>query len=208
MSSKLSATIVDSQSLQTQRRGGQLCDPATMSFDVGDATRTCVKGSSEVSIPKDKSILFVEGGRKDLSFESARNVREDWRDGIRDPKDCEGKLSKSVESWCIHCTENTKLSGGRTRCVDESPRWTLGDPPKYVERRPACLNCLSEGRPRGARFVPVDVTIPSIYKKRISTFEENFGSLEEDTKAEALAVEPKSSKKPRTSKTIQSKSSS
>ena len=66
--------------------------------------------------------------------------------------------------------------------VDESPRWTMGDPPKYVERRPACLNCLSEGRPRGARFVPIDVTIPSIYKKRISTFEENFGSLEEDTK--------------------------
>jgi hypothetical protein len=155
------------------------------------------QGKLRNAIPRDKSIPFVEDGRKDLSFESARNVRENWRDGIRDPKDCEGKLSKSVESWCIHCTENTKLSGGRTRCVDESPRWTLGDPPKYVERRPACLNCLSEGRSRGARFVPVDVTIPSIYKKRISTFEENFGSLG-DTKAEALAVEPKSSRKPRT----------
>jgi hypothetical protein len=158
-------------------------------------TNLC-QGKLRSIIPRDKSILFVEDGRKDLSFESTRNVREDWRDGIRDPKDYEEeKLSKSVESWCIHCTENTKLSGGRTRCVDERPRWTLGDPPKYVERRPACLNCLSEGRPRGARFVPVDVTIPSIYKKRISTFEENFGSLEEDTKAEVLAVEPKSSKK-------------
>jgi hypothetical protein len=80
--------------------------------------------------------------------------------------------------------------------VDESPRWTVGDPPKYVERQPICLNCRSEGR-SSSRFIPVDVTIPSIYKKRVTIFEENFGNLDENTKVEALAVEPKSSKKPR-----------
>jgi hypothetical protein len=97
----------------------------------------------------------------------------------------------------IRCTENTKLKGDRTRYMDESPRWTLGDPPKYVERRPDCLNCLSEGRPGGARFIPVDVTIPSIPKTRVSTFEENWGTLQEDIKAEALGLEPGSLKKPR-----------
>jgi len=132
------------------------------------------------------------------TLKRARNIREDWRDGIRDFKDCKGKLSQPVESWCIRCTKNTKLKGGRTRYVDESPRWTLEDPPKYVERRPDCLNCLSEGRPGGARFVPDDATIPSIYKKRVSTFEENWGKLREDVKAEVLAVEPESSKTPRT----------
>ena len=74
----------------------------------------------------------------------------------------------------------------------------MGGPPKYVERRSDCLNCLSEGRPGGARFVPVDATIPSIDKKRVSTFEENWGKLQEDIKAEVLGVEPESSKKPRT----------
>jgi len=66
-----------------------------------------------------------------------------------------------------------------------------------VERQPICLNCRLEGRPSGARFVPVDATIPSIYKRRVTTFGENFKNLDENTKAEALAVEPKSSKKPR-----------
>ena len=70
----------------------------------------------------------------------------------------------------------------------------MGDPPKYVERQPICLNCRSEGR-SGSRFIPVDTTIPSFYKKRVTTFIENFGNLNENTKAEALAVEPKSSKK-------------
>jgi len=156
-------------------------------------------GKQRGAIPKDPYILFAWGWRASLVVEVARNIREDWRDSIRDPKDCEGKLSQPVESWCIQCTEYTKLTGGRTRYVDESPRWTLGDPPKYVERRPECLNCVSEGRAGTARFIPVDVTIPSIYKKRVSTFEENWGNLQEDVKAEVLGVELASSKKPRVS---------
>jgi hypothetical protein len=66
-----------------------------------------------------------------------------------------------------------------------------------VERQPQCLNCISEGRPGAARFVPVDATIPSIYKAKLSTFEKNWGNLLEDVKAQALGVEPKSSKTPR-----------
>jgi hypothetical protein len=116
---------------------------------------------------------------------------------MRDPKDCPGKLSQPVESWCIYCKKSTKLKGDRTRYVDKTPRWTLGDPPKYVEHRPQCLNCPSEGRPGSARFVPVDATIPSVYKARLSTFEKDWGRLQEDIKAEALGVEPKSSKTPR-----------
>ena len=95
------------------------------------------------------------------------------------------------------CTGSTKLTDNRTRLVDKSPRWTLGDPPKYVERRPRCLNCLLEGRPGTARFVPVDATIPSTYRTRVSTFEKNWGKLQEDTKAEVLGLELKSSKTPR-----------
>lgn len=81
--------------------------------------------------------------------------------------------------------------------MDESPRWTLGDPPKYVERRPACLNCPSEDRPCSARFVPVDATIPSVYKKKVSTFGKNWGKLQEDIEAEALGLMAKSTKRPR-----------
>jgi hypothetical protein len=81
--------------------------------------------------------------------------------------------------------------------VDKAPRWTLGDPPKYIERRPQCLICLLEGRPGTARFVPVDAAVPSLYKKRLSTFEKNWGRLQENIKAKVLGVEPKSSKTPR-----------
>ena len=161
-------------------------------------TKLC-GGKLRGAIPKDPYILFVWGLRTHLVVEVARNIREDWRKSIRDPKDHEGELSQPVESWCIHCTESTKLKGGRTRYVDESPRWTLGDPPKYVERRPECLNCVSEGRAGTARFVPDNATIPSIYKKRVSAFEENWGKLQEDVKAEVLGIEPASSKKPRVS---------
>ena len=66
-----------------------------------------------------------------------------------------------------------------------------------MERQPVCLNCRSEGK-SGSRFIPVDTTILSIYKRRLTTFGENFGNLNENTKAEALAVEPKSSRKPKT----------
>jgi hypothetical protein len=156
-----------------------------MSFDIGGA------------IPGDPSIPFVWDKRVELSAKGARNIREDWRGGIRDPKDCEGTLSQPVESWCIHCTERTKLKGDRTRYVDESPRWTKGEPPKYVERRPLCLNFLAEGRPGTARFVSVDTKIPSIYKKRVSTFEKHWWNLQEGVKADVLGTEAKSSTKPR-----------
>jgi hypothetical protein len=66
-----------------------------------------------------------------------------------------------------------------------------------VERRPQCLNCLSEGRSGSARIVPVDATISSVYKTRLSKFEKNWGGLQKDIKAEALGVEPESSKTPR-----------
>jgi hypothetical protein len=157
------------------------------------------QGKLRGAIPKDPSIPFVWNAREHLLINTARNISEDWRSSIRDPKDCEGKLSQPVESWCINCTRSTKLTGNRTRLVDKSPRWTLGDPPKYVERRPRCLNCLSEGRPGTARFVPVGVTIPSTYRTRVSTFEKNWGKLQEDTKAEVLGLELKSSKTPRAS---------
>ena len=146
------------------------------------------QGKLRAAVPKDPSIPFVWPNQPDLSAKIARNIREDWRGSIRDAKDCEGKLSQPVESWCIHCNESTKLKGDRTLYLDEIPRWTIGDPPKYVERRPQCLNCLSEGRPGSARFVPVDATIPSIYKKRISSFEKNWGKLQKDVKAEALGA--------------------
>lgn len=76
----------------------------------------------------------------------------------------------------------------------------MGDPPKYVERRPRCLNCISEGKPGTARFVPVDVTILSTNRTRVSTFEKkNWGKLQENTKAEVLGLGLKSSKTPRAS---------
>ncbi|PMD48011.1 hypothetical protein L207DRAFT_505117 [Hyaloscypha variabilis F] len=155
------------------------------------------QGKCRAGIPRDSSIPFVWGSRPDLSAQISRRIREDWRETIRDPKDCEGKLSQPVESWCIICKENTQLLGDRTRYLEEVPRWTIGGPPKYVERRPMCLNCQSEGRPGTARFVPVDATIPSIYKKKLTSIEKTFGGLEKDVKAEILGVERTSSKNPR-----------
>jgi hypothetical protein len=154
------------------------------------------QGKCRGGIPKDSSIPFVWGSRPDLSAQISRRIRDDWRETIRDPKDCEGKLSQPVESWCIICKENTQLLGDRTRYLDEVPRWTIGDPAKYVERRPMCLNCQSEGRPGTARFVPVDA-IPSIYKKRLTSIEKNFGELPKDVKAEVFRIERTSSRKPR-----------
>ena len=53
------------------------------------------------AVPRDPSIPFVWANQPDLSIKSARSVREAWRSGIRDPRDCEGKLSHPIESWCI-----------------------------------------------------------------------------------------------------------
>jgi len=155
------------------------------------------QGKLRYAIPKDLSIQHVWPKLAALSIETARNISKDWQGCIRDPKDCKGKLSQPVESWCFRCKESTKLSGDHTRCIDKTPQWTLGDPPKYVERQPRCLNCQSGGRPR---FVPVDATIPSIDKAKLSTFEKNWGKLPKDVKAQALGVEPKSSKTPRAKK--------
>ncbi len=103
----------------------------------------------------------------------------------------------TVTCWCIHCKENAKLRDGRTTYVDMSPRWVLGTPSNYVERRPKCLTCPVNGRSSASRFVPVDASIPSIYMKRVSTFGLRWGTLKDNVKAELLWCEPESKGNPR-----------
>ena len=160
-------------------------------------SNTC-KGSQQGAVPRDDT-PHVWAKRLELSATTARKIRGQWRGAVRSPEDCNEALAKPVESWCIHCKEKTKVHSNGDRFIDTSPRWDLGSPPKYIERRPNCLNCPLEGRTGTARFVPINSKIISIYKKRLSQFEEQWGHLPKSIKGEVLSMEPCSTSKPRLS---------
>ncbi|KAF2236896.1 hypothetical protein EV356DRAFT_565023 [Viridothelium virens] len=110
-----------------------------------------------------------------------RPPRNDWQRCIRAPQRCEN-LPQTVESWCIGCREGTLLSDGSNKCVDFSPRWTAGSPPKYIERMPNCFKCDA-----GSRFIPIDAGIPSIGTQVLRHFAEEFGELSDGGLEAALS---------------------
>lgn len=110
-----------------------------------------------------------------------RPPRMDWQRGMCTPSKCEN-LPPAVESWCIECREGTLLSDGSNKCVDLNPRWTMGSPPKYIERRPNCLKCDA-----GSRFIPIDEEIPSIGTQILRSFAEEFGELSDGGLEAALS---------------------
>ena len=160
------------------------------------AIQTVCQGKQRVAVPKNTDIPFTYGSRSDLVGSITRKPNESWQDLIQS-QDRQGVLPLTVTSWCIHCKENTRLKDGRNTYVDMSPRWILGIPSKYIERRPKCLTCPVNGRSSETRFVPVDASIPSIYMKKLSRFNLRWGTLKDNVKAEVLGCEPESNKKPR-----------
>lgn len=143
-----------------------------------------------------------------LLVTKARKSHESWRDTLIQSHNDRKGLPLTVASWCIHCKENTRLVHDKTVHVDENPRWVLGTPSKYVERRPKCLTCQVNGRPGTGRFVPVDASIPSVYGRKLMMLERRWGILGDEVKAAVLGCEPKGTTrkpkvgkaKPRTSK--------
>ena len=84
-------------------------------------------------------------------------------------------LPTTVEGWCIeyrYRTSVSKLSGGGVVLVDEKPRWTVGTPAKYLERKLKCLTYREESN----RFIPVDDKILSIVKIEFITFIKEFNN--------------------------------
>lgn len=120
----------------------------------------------------------------------------DWQRCMRRPEECED-LPHTVESWCIECTEQSLLSNESNKCVDFDQRWTIGSRPKYIERRPNCLNCRA-----GSRFIPIDEGIPSIAMQVLRSFAEQFRELSDAGLAVALS---RRSSSRRTKRSVRSK---
>ncbi|ERF68565.1 hypothetical protein EPUS_04663 [Endocarpon pusillum Z07020] len=83
-----------------------------------------------------------------------------WETLLRPAGDPE--VPQTVETWCHRCKEDTKTVDRSSIYVDKDPRWTIGNHPMYVERKPTCKICADQGRV--ARFVPVDGKILSIFQ--------------------------------------------
>ena len=158
------------------------------------------QGKLRFAVPKDLDIPYTASDRSSLLLTIARKSHESWRDSLVQPGESTQALPSVVASWCIHCEENTRLKDGRASYEDRSPRWVLGTPSKYVERRPKCLTCQVKGRSGTGRFIPTDASIPSIHGRKLWIFDKRWGSLRDGVKAEILGCESKGTRKPRLQK--------
>jgi hypothetical protein len=134
---------------------------------------TCEPGSRFQAVPQDKNINFIQGNQDQLKKSRRQKPEVEWERLLRKDEEIVG-LSSKVESWCIECKDKTtisKLSGSGSVFVDEKPRWTVGVPAKYIERRLNCLTCHKGSN----RFVPVDENVGSIAKAELVTFAKEFG---------------------------------
>lgn len=117
--------------------------------------------------------------------------------------DVEPRFSQPVESVYIRYGDQTRLKDGGNVYIDDQPRWTQGAKrPLYVERMPACLNCVSETRSLSDRFIPRDSSIPSINSHTLADKTSEFRNIEQPGVLSMLLdqIEPSShtsrSKKP------------
>jgi len=122
--------------------------------------------------PKDGSISSCFPNKESL-LALRRAPRTNWQRCVRAKDMCKDLPSK-VQSWCIECKEKSRLSDGGNKCLDMDPRWTRGKPPKYIERRPNCLNCNA-----GSRFIPIDTKILSVGTQMLRAFADEFADLDE-----------------------------
>lgn len=114
-----------------------------------------------------QSPLGVTGSKVKTLKCFARGLGESqaWKRLILDTSDYEESMHE-VEIWCQRYKENTVIGKrspynyGERYHIDKFPNWTKGQPAKYLEVKPKCLNCAKEEWP-WKRFIPVE-GIPSI----------------------------------------------
>ena len=114
----------------------------------------CQCRSRKGSMPIDQNIPF----QHPASAGHVKTTGSEWETLLRPAGDPE--VPRTVETWCHRCKEDTKTVDRSSIYVDKDPRWTIGNHPMYVERKPTCKICADQGRV--ARFVFVDDKILSI----------------------------------------------
>ncbi|KZF25554.1 hypothetical protein L228DRAFT_266020 [Xylona heveae TC161] len=144
-------------------------------------TRTCPSsacfGKKQYLLPQDSNVRWVFADRRLLTVCPKR--QSNWRRLMRDKDECVG-LPMQIESWCWKCHEATELSprlGKGNKLLDKNPRWTIGDPPKYITRAPQCYNCHTEN----TRFIPIDDRIQSIRVQQLGRFEKEFSFIDDNS---------------------------
>ena len=159
------------------------------------------QGKLGFAVPKDLDIPYTASDQSSLLLTIARKSNESWRDSLVQPRESKQALPPVVVSWCIHCKENRRLKDGRASYEDRSPRWVLGTPSKYVERRPKCLTCQVKGRSGTGRFIPINASIPSIYGRKLWIFDRRWASLRDGvSKSRNSRLRAEGDKKAKTSK--------
>jgi hypothetical protein len=94
---------------------------------------------------------------------------EYWPRVVRNPAQSQ-TLPPQVEIWCQKCQENNTTTSMRPPYstakskwpVDRKPKWTRGNPARYIEPKLKCLNCASGTQWPWKGFIPVSPEIPSI----------------------------------------------
>ncbi len=102
-----------------------------------------------------------------------RRHHSQWERLLRNEESSSG-LAAKFESWCIQCEAKqtvSDVSGGGNKILDLKPRRTIGNPAKYVERRPNCLTCKM-----GSRLIPIGESVPSIPMRQLRDFADKFGN--------------------------------
>jgi hypothetical protein len=123
---------------------------------------------------KPRNCLILSCCLMKKNLEALRRIpRTNWQRCVRTKDMCKD-LPTVVKSWCIECKERSKVSGGGSVYDDMDPKWTIGEPAKYIERRPNCLRCGV-----GSRFIPMDVNVPSINTQSLMGFADEFTSLDQ-----------------------------
>jgi hypothetical protein len=146
-------------------------DPATYVMKKSPAHK-CNGSGRYYGKPRNRSILSCCPMKQNL--EALRRIpRTNWQRCVRTKEMCKD-LPTVVKSWCIECKSRSKLSDGGCEYVDMDPRWTIGKPAKYIERRPNCLRCEV-----GSRFIPIDASLPSITTQSLMGFADEFVSLDD-----------------------------
>ena len=155
------------------------------------------QGKQVQTIPKEQNMRWTVADSEKLQATNSTKPIRNWTGLlITDSKQLE-QLPCPVETWCIHCKDDTKTHDNGTRYIDDSPQWAPGDPVKYVEKRTPCSTCPLRGRNTRPRFVPVDPLIPSIPSRHILRFQEKWKNQPEEVIREMLIHQQGAIRKPR-----------
>ena len=124
----------------------------------------------------------------------ASNKSQHWKRLVREAADNAG-FPPVIEIWCQICREDTKIwkrspyaTPGNQQCVDRFPRWTKGEPAKYIEPKPRCSNCTPGTVWPWKRFIPVDPRIPSIDMDELRTWAQKHAYMDTNYLISALAA--------------------